>query len=339
MMMVENDEQKKQSGRKRRRWLFVFALLAILLGPYLYFRTTSFDRKIQLVQLPDAKQSKLKKSFEDPAQTLIVATWNIAHGRGATDNNWEEGGGAKEDRAKEIAQKIVELDADLVILNEVDFSATWSGGFDQAIAIAKEAGYPYCLKQSNLDFGFIYGRWHFGNVLLSRYPLSEPEVVYLAPLNQWEDWLVGCKRGYCCTVELSADDSVSIIGLHLEARGEEVRVVQALDVAVVANQKRHPVILGGDLNTTPSWAPHSTKDTDGKNAFEVLEAATRLLYPPTEGAQWPNQDDLTYSTMEPKSVIDWVLYDPDAFRATSSEVIQTKLSDHFPVVVELEISK
>jgi len=286
-------------GRFKKRWL-LYLLLLIALGPYLFFRASSFSRKIKAFELETTVPAAV---FDG---TLRVATWNIAHGRGATLDNWAGDGESKQERLKEISKLIVEMDADIVVLNEVDYCSTWSGGYDQAATIAQQTGYRYMVKQSNLDFGFIYGRWHFGNVLLSRYPVSDVEVVEFAPLNQWESWVVGCKRGLTCTVELSPENSVSVIGLHLESRNETVRVEEAFDVNRVASRLENPIVVAGDLNTAPPEAPQSNTSVDGRNAFEELVNANVLSYSP---ALAPSAAELTFPAFAPATTIDWVLFE------------------------------
>ena len=318
---------RPKKRRFKKRWLLYF-LLVVGLGPYLFFRATSFSRKIQIVELDSVAETK------QLGAPIRVVTWNIAHGRGATFENWAEDGGAKQERIKDLSKLIVDLEADIVVLNEVDFCSTWSRGHDQAQAIAQLTGYPYLVKQSNLDFGFIYGRWHFGNVILSRYPVSNTRVVEFAPVNQWESWLVGCKRGLACTIELGPDNFVSVVGLHLESRSETVRVKEVADVDRAIKQLDHPVIVAGDLNTTPTIAPMSNLDSDGVNAFEELIRLTGLAYSP---ALPPAENELTFPAFGPKTTIDWILFSADRFSLVEQEVIQTQLSDHLPVVAEFEI--
>ena len=326
--MNDQDQSATKSRRRfKKRWL-LYLLLLIALGPYLFFRATSFSRKIQTLEFDTASVAA------EIDTTVRVATWNIAHGRGATFDNWAGDGDSKQERLKEISKLIVEMDADIVVLNEVDFSSTWSGGHDQAETIAQLTGYRYMVKQSNLDFGFVYGRWHFGNVLLSRFPVSEVEVVEFAPVNQWESWVVGCKRGLACTVELGPENSVSVVGLHLESRSESVRVKEAADVARIVKRLKHPLIVAGDLNTTPPGAPRSNTDEDGKNAFEELVKTTGLSYSPLLS---PTEQELTFSAMDPQTTIDWILFAQPDFSLVDQKVVSTQLSDHLPVVAELKL--
>ena len=312
--------------RFRKRWIPLLLLLVVF-GPYLFFRATSFSRKLQSIELATGESTKFTGK-------LRVAVWNIAHGRGQTFTNLEGSGAEKRDRVIEIANEIKTFNADVVVLNEVDFCATWSGGYDQADLIAEQAGYRYVLKQSNLDFGFIYGRWHFGNVLMSKFPIKDCEVVSFEPVNRWEDWVVGAKRGLGCTVELNGEVKLSVVGLHLEARSESVRVKEVRDVAEFTSRQEHPLLLMGDLNTTPKIAPYSNTNESGENAFEELVSTTGLSYSPSDV---PLESEFTFSSMDPRSVIDWVLFESPELTLVEQKVVRSPLSDHFPAVAEFQI--
>ena len=93
-------------------------------------------------------------------------------------SNWQ-GGTLKEreTRLTQIADLLRDLDADIVVLNEVDFDSSWSSSTNQARYLAKQAGYPYWAEQRNLDFRILIWKWRFGNAVLSKYPIIEAGVV------------------------------------------------------------------------------------------------------------------------------------------------------------------
>jgi len=344
--MSDRSKQKVFSGSACCGWLFkrrvvgwLLIALAIILIPFILFRLTSGSRKLVRCDYAAVK-APLHESATGSLQTLRIATWNIAHGRGSGDSNWEQGGDEKRDRINQIAEKIRELDADVVILNEVDFSASWSGSHDQAQQIAKKSGYPICVKQANLDFGFLLGRWYFGNAILSRLPVADCKVVELQPLNEWESWLVGYKRGLSCTIVLPDQSVVSVVGLHLESRGEAIRVEQVDDVARHIGELPSPIIIAGDLNTCPSNFPNSRRNADGINAFDRMIKQTQFAYQPQllQGSDEENLSAMTYSTVEPKSIIDWVLVSAE-LKTVDQRVIDSQLSDHRPVVATIHFKK
>jgi len=265
---------------------------------------------------------------------IRVAVWNIAHGRGTAPSNLDEKPEPKVKRVMEIARVIRQWKADIVVLNEVDFSATWSGGFDQAQAIAEEAGFPFYARQCNLDFGFLYGRWKIGNVILSRFPITDAQAVDLPPFSTWEDWFAGRKRGVLCTVDVGSSRHVKVMGLHLESRSEDCRVESARFLADEISKIEGPLIVAGDLNTTPGGAPHSQETADGENAFDLLIASTNLQAEPLRVL---DAKHLTYPARAPGKTIDWILFRPDYFSGGDHQVFPTGLSDHRPVMMTLNL--
>ncbi|MFT7632968.1 MAG: endonuclease/exonuclease/phosphatase (EEP) superfamily protein YafD [Mariniblastus sp.] len=96
----------------------------------------------------------------------------------------------------------------------------------------------------------------------------------------------------------------------------------------------YPVLLAGDLNTTPRIAPHSQADEQGKNAFEEVIRETGISYSPLAK---PNSNELTFPSDEPRSTIGWILFNSDAFELVDQTVVPSLLSDHLPVVAEFSI--
>ncbi len=321
--------------RRRVRTAMIFCMaLTLVIGPYLFFRASSFSERIKIVRLPGLPENEQTAAKFDGR--LTVAVWNIAHGRGTAQSNWEEKHSAKVTRVIQIGTYIRNLDADVVILNEVDFSSTWSGGVDQAYAIAQAADFPYYARQSNLDFGFLYGRWKFGNVILSRYPITSATAVDLPPHKKWEDWLAGRKRGVLCTVDPGAGYRFNVIGLHLESRSETTRLRSVEFLVDLVSSLEGPLIVGGDLNTTPSGAPRSNQTPAGINAFDTLTQKSGLQ---SEPMTIRDSGQLTFPSREPSTAIDWILFDPDDFESEGQQVLQSDLSDHLPVVMKLRLKR
>ena len=317
---------------RRRRFVRVMVaglVVAIVLGPWLFYRITS---PLNRVRISATANEQRPPEFQGQ---LRVMTWNIAHGRGAETSNLKEGRDPKIHRIMEIARVIRELDADIVVLNEVDFAASWSGGFDQATLLAEQSGLPFLARQTNLDCGYWFCRWQFGNAVLSRYPITEAEIVHLKPMHVWEDWLAGSKRGVLCTIQLTPGKSIRVMGVHLEHRSEEARLESVHAVSEVVADIDGPLLIAGDLNTTPAEAPRANLTADGQNAFDVLTEKTGLKYMPV---RLPEFEELTFPSWAPHTAIDWILYHPDFFRPVDHRVIRSPLSDHLPVLDTFELT-
>ena len=74
-------------------------------------------------------------------RSLVIGSYNIAHGRGGEygASNWQNR--SKEDlfqHLDNIANQISEANLDVIVLNEVDFRAAWSHNINQAEYLMKK---------------------------------------------------------------------------------------------------------------------------------------------------------------------------------------------------------
>jgi len=308
-------------------------LFAIVLGPYLYSRVMSPWRQ---VTVHDA--SHLTSSVADRENdSLRIVTYNIAHGRGLAESNWD-GGIATERLARldEIAELLREFDADVVVLNEVDFDSSWSGGVNQAQYLAENAGYPYRVEQRNLDFRVLFWTWRFGNAVLSRRQITHAQVIDLPGYSTVETLLAGKKRGVECQINIGTSTSISadvrIVGAHLSHRDEGIRVASAQVLNEVASRGELPLIVAGDLNSSPSGFADSFIDEAGENSIDVLDRSALFSRRPMSSPASP--DELTFHSARPSAVIDWILIPAD-WQFKEYRVVSTLLSDHRPIVADV----
>lgn len=263
---------------------------------------------------------------------LRVASYNIAHGRGVALSNWN--GGDRDERIArldKIAGLLSEIDADVVILNEVDFDSSWSHSVNQAQYLAEKAGFPYRIEQRNLDFRFVFWKWRFGNAVLSKFPITNAQVVDLPGYSILETILVGKKRGVICDLQLG-EREVRLIGVHLSHRSESVRVSSAVMLVDLALESALPTILAGDMNSSPPGFSKSATDPNGKNAIEIYDSSGIFKRLPMDGP--PANDQLTFHSNEPDRVIDWILIPAD-WQFLQYNVELSKLSDHRPVYADI----
>ncbi|MCA9217471.1 MAG: endonuclease/exonuclease/phosphatase family protein [Planctomycetales bacterium] len=310
-----------------RSWRFVLACVVIVVfGPYFESRLMSPYRAV--------RSYRVELSVEVPVgQTdapLRICCYNIAHGRGLATGN-TQGGSRDERRSRlsEIAKLLVSIDADVVVLNEVDFDSTWSYGENQAEFLAKNSGYPFVVEQRNLDFRFAIGSWRFGNAILSRRPVSNVRLIDLPALKTWEAMLAGHKKSVICDVETEAG-KISVGAVHLSHRSEALRVASAKRLIELTGAAGDPVVWAGDFNSTPTGYPHSD-EAGAQNAMDVL-INSGLVYEPKHT---PTTDQLTFRSDALTRTIDWVLLSDDC-RFLSYEAVDSRLSDHRPVVASFE---
>ncbi|MCG8653568.1 MAG: endonuclease/exonuclease/phosphatase family protein, partial [Pirellulales bacterium] len=129
-----NDESEKRGRWSKRRLLtlLLLGIVAVLVIPFGVSRARSSDRRLRLIQLDNVGQLPPRR------RALRIACYNIAHGRGLAASNGA--GGTKQQRLERldaIADQLRQMDADVVVLNEVDFDCSWSQHVDQAAYLAR----------------------------------------------------------------------------------------------------------------------------------------------------------------------------------------------------------
>ena len=81
---VGNVFRKLTTRRRRQRLLALATLFILIAGPYIVSRVRSAGRQIRV------RSGKVDQELStEPVTRIRVLTYNIAHGRGAADDNWE----------------------------------------------------------------------------------------------------------------------------------------------------------------------------------------------------------------------------------------------------------
>ena len=303
-------------------------VFVIVLGRYLVSRIASPWNATRLRTLEPVSETQAAQAVQE----LRIGTFNIAHGRGTAASNW--GGGDRATRLarlREIARLLRDQRLDVAVLNEVDFSSVWSGHVNQAEFIARAAGFPFWVEQRNFDATIPFCSVQFGNAVLSLHPLSDVELVDLPAYSQFESALAGKKKAVLCTLKISADTSVRLLAVHLEHRTERVRVQSARLIDRICRESELPVIVAGDLNSSPLEYPLVEVDDSGESAVALLLQqggfAARL-------DARPGPDEFTFHSLRPDRVIDWILV-KEPWKIVSKKVPPAELSDHRPVIARI----
>jgi endonuclease/exonuclease/phosphatase family metal-dependent hydrolase len=316
---------------RRLLGLMLLALMVVALAAG-WIQLGRSDRAIEIIR----PEPPLSPPAVAP-DSLRLVTYNIAHARGPGLQTPNTGGGTVEEkraRLQRIGEALRNTRADLIFLQEVDFNTWWSGGLDQSAIIAETAGMPYRVNQRNIDTGLpFWRRWEFGNVLLSRLPILEAEKLELPPYSDVEKLVAGNHDALMALIELGGGEQLRVIGVHLEVRSEENRVQAAQRLIAVQREFSDPMILLGDLNSTPPGFPGSQTSRLGQNTVELLESFGGFQRRPARGRA--THRDFTFPSEGPRKIIDWILPDPN-FRITEYVVLRNiRESDHFPVLTTL----
>lgn len=307
----------------------LLSLLALAVGWFLLNRALSPWRALRLrkTELPEGPR-------RDFAGRLRIGAYNIAHGRGAFSKHWRALTQATIlGQVKKIAQLLREANLDILVLNEVDFDSVWFQHLNQAGLIAREAGFPFWAEQRNIDMALPFARIRYGNAILSRYPILAARRLPFVGHSALETVLMGKKQGLLCTLELSAAHRIQVLAVHLEHRREAPRLRAAQMMEAVREASALPLIAAGDFNSAPADFPHATPDPHGETAVSWLLARGAYQTLPTTA---PSRDDLTYWSVKPSRVIDWILV-PPGWKIISKTALPRPLSDHKAVVMEVEV--
>ena len=233
--------------------------------------------------------------------TIRVMTFNLHAGHDAS--------------LQQIGNLIKQYQPDFVALQEVDQNTRRSN----------------CPHQNNRDFitelayysgmeGLFgptikFSGGHYGVGLLTRHQFVDVHNIKLPhPVDRME------QRGLLQGSFILADgDTITFACTHLEAFDSVSRAAQAQFILNRFANSTHPVILAGDFNAPP--------DDD------VIGLLTREWLDCTVG-------DFTFSINDPREKIDYILACPiPAWRTIESQVIPVELSDHFPVIATLVLTR
>ena len=305
-----------------------------MLGWFIVVRLISPLTVVRTITLQD--ESVPASANSEPFSVLRVGCYNIAHGRGGRlgTASWNGGGNdKKKDRIKQIADLLRDEQLDIVVLNEVDFSSYWSGHINQAELIAKEAGYPYRVEQRNVDIALPFISLRFGNVILSKFPITNTVFLDFPHPSLLEEILYGgLKEGVAATIKLSDNSQVQVVAVHLSLEGESFRLDSVQQILDLQRQSSLPMIAMGDFNTSASGDSRYRTDSKGQNSIDTLMASGQLTTIPRSLPV--HQKDLTFPSEKPESIIDWIFVSPH-WDINNKTVILTDLSDHLTVTAVL----
>ncbi|MCA9117251.1 MAG: endonuclease/exonuclease/phosphatase family protein [Planctomycetaceae bacterium] len=326
---------------KRCGWVVALVLLVVIVR-YGAARFNSGSQAVRVMEHP----VPVAPANEEPApaaggpqadstgQTLRVAAWNIAHGRGTGADN--HAGGSAEQRAERLrgmAGFLRSANLDVVVLNEVDFDAAWSHGVNQAAALARLAGFGWHVEQRNFDVLLPGYTLRFGNAILSRHPIIDARLVELPAYRRVEALFAGSKQALLCTLQLPDETRVRVLAVHLSHRSEHVRLASVEVIRQLAEDSQLPLIAAGDFNSAPPGFPQAEPVASGETAMGRLLEGGLFRTLPTGN---PSPVELTWPALKPDRLLDWVTVTPP-LKLMSKSVYPLDLSDHLPVVVTVQL--
>lgn len=332
MQAVSPASGNEPSKRPLRR-IAIIATLVILAAWALWWgwdRFTVVDRRMA-VRGGDA----VARVGTVPGDRVRVLAWNIAHGRGDPEPGWFQSwqGGTPEERRTRLLRMgdlLRSTAADVVVLNEVDFDAGWSGGENQAELLAGAADYPGWVEQRSFDFLLPFERYAFGNAVLTSLPIREARWVDLPAYSRLERIVWGAKAAPITRLE-TGGGPISVVAVHLEFRDEATRLAAVRTIEELRRSEPAPMILAGDFNSAPPGWPGADEETV---LGTLLDRGWRS--PRAEGVF--SESQRTFPRGLPGGALDWILVEPP-LRIHEARIVASAegLSDHLPILAVIEL--
>jgi endonuclease/exonuclease/phosphatase family metal-dependent hydrolase len=203
--------------------------------------------------------------------TLTVATWNIRFGIGRAEwfgdscgelvlFNAEE----VEDGLELLAAQIAEMDADILLLQEVDIDSKRSAYIDQVQWLLDNTGMNYGVYASMWEVQFVpsdgLGRINTGNAILSKWPLSDAERIQLSLRGDQDDLTRAfyVRRNVLRAKVNYPGNLFWAVDIHASAFSnddtKQKQYVEFKDVLDELNAQGEHFVAGGDLNELPPGA-------------------------------------------------------------------------------------
>jgi endonuclease/exonuclease/phosphatase family metal-dependent hydrolase len=273
------------------------------------------------------------------ARQLRVMSWNVEHFKIAEHKSFPE-------KKTAMIHLINTYQPDVACFQEMVASDQWPKAINYLPEFAKKLHMPYYFYSYNEKLN--YDRHHhFGIIIFSKYPLIKQRTISRKPndynsIFQWVDIQNG-------------DDTFRIFNLHFQSlkfsndnltyfedplidketnfmqsknvlrkfkMGFVNREVQSEAVKAEMNKSPYPVVVCGDFNDVPNSFAYHRIGEGMKNAF--AEKGTGI--------------GRTFSHINPTLRIDNIFADK-GFLVSQYTRDKTKLSDHFPILADLEFIK
>lgn len=205
-----------------------------------------------------------------PERTARVLVFNMHAGKDA----------AGIDNLARIAALVDSVDADIVLLQEVDRNTERSGRVDQPATLARLTGYHIAFGKS-LD----YQGGDYGIAILSRWPITSDAAVHL-PVEPRQERSGGSyePRIALRAILAAPGGPLAVVNTHLDASGDdrwrrqEIRTVLGLVDSLRA--RGTPTLAGGDFNSVPESAvQRSVRDAGLRDAWAACGRGDGLTYP------------------------------------------------------------
>lgn len=206
-----------------------------------------------------------------------------------------------------VVEVLRPLNADLIVIREIDKNTKRSGYVDMPAEIASKLGMQqFFAKAMNYDGG------EYGTAVLSRYPIID-SARYILTVPSGEPGPLAVIK-----VQVKEGQTLTFAGTHFNANAAR-REGQPAQLLEFLKDVEGPLIVGGNFN-------------DQLAGDTYLKLKTRFSLICTEGCAF------NYPASNPSSHTDYIIYAPaERFRIVENKVGGASTSDHLPVISRMQI--
>ena len=332
----------------------IIAIVALFFTAAIYNNVPSLEKtpKIETV-------ANRKNSF--PRDTLKVLSYNIHFATGLNDKQIKDPDidGFKK-RLNKIADILNKVDADIVLLQEVDINSSRSYKINQGQYLANKSVYGYYASASLWrrrafpDINGHHGILEHGLCILSKFPLSNHEAQIFSlsrGIPFFLRWLFNPHGVQKVDVNLG-NKTITVINLHLDPWSVQNRELQMKNLVQWIKPINHPIVLGGDLNLEPLYTPFKTiyhlqdrpwfitvdqENLQNENTLVLLkEIGFRPCINSSTYLKNPKAY-YTYPSDDPKVKLDYIF--SNKLKIMNGYIFHDAkdASDHLPIVAEFEL--
>ena len=222
---------------------------------------------------------------------------------------------------KRQALLIKKYDPDIVFLQEIDMYTNRASRKNQLYIFSKYADLDYRAMGTNIK----YKNGFYGDGILSKFPIQY-SVNYLSPLTN----LTHEQRGILCNKIPFGNTKINVFSLHMSTYEDE-RILTSKELLRITSKldKNEPVIIGGDFNVgVKKIGPHKYihEPKEKYEEYEILKEKFKSI----------ENKEITWVSPEGNGCIDSFFYSKH-LKLIKYEVIDTKISDHYPIYAEFLI--
>ncbi|MGQ1908864.1 endonuclease/exonuclease/phosphatase family protein [Marinifilum sp. RC60d5] len=342
-------------------YLIMLSLLSFACDPF----QTKIGNEVSLYE----STALNNEAFPD---TLKVMTWNIKFGGGRIDFFFDCHGDRVIMKKSEVlnnmsalADKINEINPDILMIQEADVNAKRSAYIDQVQYLLDNTSFNYAAYAPQWKASYIpsksIGKMNSGNAILSKWKFTNATRIAL-PLIKSQNSIVRyfyLKRNILHVKLEHSGKSIHLLTTHSSAYAKDDTKKKQLEIIKayadsIANKKEN-LILGGDFNSLPPYSKQTSKFddtacTNGDFDADDYSSETQWMQPfyekysaaiPINTYKTDNKSHFSHTTDKNKfwnRKVDF-LFTNGTFISKSGKTLQQwmQISDHAPILVEYEL--